>query len=676
MTTLKPAVPEAPAAASIARRLRRGRRRPAPTRPVEAPLVLLGHPNVGKSVLFGAMTRRFVTVSNYPGTTVELSYGTLGVDADQRTVIDTPGVQGLVPWSEDEWITRQVLLDHPDATAVVVVDTKNIRRGMTIVMEVAESGLPMVVVLNMADEAARRGIAVDVARLSDRLGVPVISMVATRRTGLDTLLEALPHARPATCRSGFDVEVEQAVHEIAPRLPSAAISPRALALMYLAGDDRLLDGLDMNEADRRAVPATRERAAEVARRPLAAAIGWQRLRQADAILNEVRTVRRTHRPWRERLGRAASHPLWGWPILGAILLLVYQIVGVFGAGTLVDLFEQKLFANVINPWASSAVEAVVPVTFVQEALVGEYGLITMGLTYSVAIVLPIVGMFFLVFSVLEDSGYLPRLAVMLDRVFRALGLNGKAVLPMILGLGCDTMATMTTRILETRKERLIVTLLLALGVPCSAQLGVLLGMMAGLGAAAVMIWAAVVLSTFLVVGFCAARLVPGQPPPFILEMPPLRMPTLRNIVVKTLARMEWYLKEVVPVFLIATFALYLMHKTGLLTVIERVMAPLISGWLGLPEETAGVFLIGFLRRDYGAAGLFAFSREGLLAPAQVLVSLVVITLFMPCIAHLLIMIKEHGAKTALRVAGLVFAISFLVGGLLHWTMRLAEVAMN
>jgi ferrous iron transport protein B len=262
---------------------------------------------------------------------------------------------------------------------------------------------------------------------------------------------------------------------------------------------------------------------------------------------------------------------------------------------------------------------------------------------------------------------------MLDRAFRTMGLNGKAVLPMVLGLGCDTMATMTTRILETRKERLQVTLLLALGVPCSAQLGVILGMIAGLGVVATSIWAGVVLATMLAVGYLAARVIPGETSDFILELPPIRVPSLWNIVVKTAARMEWYLKEVVPVFVAGTAVLFVLDRLGLLVGIERAMSPLIETWLGLPSAATGAFLVGFLRRDYGAAGLFALARAGALDPLQVVVSLVVITLFMPCMANLLMIVKEHGARTAVAITAIVFPLALGVGGVLNLVLRALDV---
>lgn len=250
-----------------------------------------------------------------------------------------------------------------------------------------------------------------------------------------------------------------------------------------------------------------------------------------------------------------------------------------------------------------------------------------------------------------------------------MGLNGKAVLPMVLGLGCDTMATMTTRILDTEKDRTIVTLLLALGVPCSAQLGVILGMFSGLPIFYLLTWILLIALILVMVGYLAARLLPGEGSDFILELPPLRIPKISNIVVKTLARIEWYLKEAVPLFILGTLFLFILHQTKALALLERISTPLIVHFLGLPAKATEAFIIGFLRRDYGAAGLFMLAREGLLDPRQILVSLVTITLFIPCIAQFFMMIKERGLKKTLWISAVIFPVAFGVGGLLNFLLR-------
>jgi ferrous iron transport protein B len=636
----------------------------------DSPVILVGNPNVGKSVLFGALTGRYANVSNYPGTTVEITRGTLSLNGQPRPVIDTPGINSIIPFSDDERVTQDILLTQASSTIIQVVDMKNLQRGLLIALELAEAGLPFIINLNMADEAKARGIEVDTKQLSAKLGVPVISTVAVRGIGLAKLVEYLGSACPATFTITYDAVIEDALTRLAIYLPKMSVGSRSLALMLLAGDDDLLHRLLPAEREQSAVRIIRQETEQALGQPLAYTITCQRMNAVEAIIKDVVSYNRpSGKLFTETLGRWMVHPIGGWPILAAVLYLLFLFVGVLGAGFLVDVLETRLFGEIINPWLIWLVETLIPIPLLQEFLVGEYGLITMALTYSLAIVLPIVTTFFLAFSILEDSGYLSRLAVMLDRVFRLMGLNGKAVLPMILGLGCVTMATIATRILETRKERLQVTLLLALGVPCSAQLGVILGMITGLGVTAVVIWLAVVISTLLAVGYLAAQVIPGQQSDFILELPTIRMPSLSNIAIKTLARLEWYLKEVVPIFILGTTILFVLDKVKLLGLIERLLSPIIVTWLNLPVEVTGVFLIGFLRRDYGATGLFAMARDGMLTPLQIVISLVVITLFMPCVANVLMIVKEYGTRTALAVAAFVFPFAFLIGGLLNLVLQ-------
>jgi ferrous iron transport protein B len=254
-----------------------------------------------------------------------------------------------------------------------------------------------------------------------------------------------------------------------------------------------------------------------------------------------------------------------------------------------------------------------------------------------------------------------------------MGLNGKAILPMVLGLGCDTMATMTTRILDTEKDRTIVTLLLALGVPCSAQLGVILGMFAGLPLLYISTWIGLIAFILVTVGYLASRVIPGEGSDFILEIPPLRIPQVSNVLIKTLARIEWYLKEAVPLFILGTLILFTLHKTHLLTLLEWVLSPLIVFFLGLPARVTEAFIIGFLRRDYGAAGLFVMAKAGVLTPHQILVSLVTITLFIPCIAQFFMMIKERGIRKTLWISAVIFPVAFGVGGALNFLMKVLGV---
>jgi len=627
-------------------------------------VVLVGNANVGKSALFGRLTGRYTTVSNYPGTTVEVSSGTLALNGHRRPVLDTPGLQSLLALSDDERVARDVALgDH--AATLLVADAKNLRRGMLLAIELGEVGTPFVLVLNMSDEARERGIDVDARALAARLGAPVVPTVATTGLGVRELVDELDHAACPSLDVAYPPPIVEAAARVAAMAPQATAESPGTALLFLAGDRSVLTHLGVDDALADEISKIRDETASALGEPVAYAARRARLAAVDEILADVTSQAETRPRPSEALGRVTQHRLWGWPIMLAVLVAMYAFVGWLGAGVMVGWLEDVVFGRWINPLATRVADVVAPFDVLHDFLVGEYGLVTMALTYGFAIVLPIVVTFFLAFGVLEDSGYLSRLAVMLDRMFRVMGLNGRAVIPMVLGLGCDTMATVTTRTLETRRERIQVTLLLALAVPCSAQLGVILGMITKTGLMGIAIWTVVVLSTLLGVGWLAARVLPGERSDFIVELPPLRVPSVRNVAVKTAARLEWYLREVVPVFVLGTAALFVLDRVGALEAIERWFSPVVVGWLGLPAAATGAFLIGFLRRDYGAAGLFALAGAGAMSGRQMLVAIVVITLFVPCIANLMMIVKEHGRRVAFAVAAFVFPFAVIVGGALN-----------
>lgn len=641
-------------------------------------ILLIGNPNVGKSVIFGFLTGRYVTVSNYPGTTVEVSRGKGYVNKKPYLVIDTPGVNSLVPMSEDEEVTRNILLEEAHDRIVLVADTKNLKRALHITLQLAEMGLPFLLDLNLFDEAASRGITVDTERLSEIIGVEVFSTVATRREGMDRLSRGIEMPRISPFSVKYDSNIEAALKEVEALLPETHISKRALALMILGGDATLTDWLHDNLSGDglHAIEDISRNLSAKYGKPVSYIVSRKRMAEVEKIIDEVFTTSKSEKAgFKYRLGNMMMHPVWGIPVLLAVLYLMYLFVGDFGAGTSVDFLETEVFERFITPWSTKLAETFIPFELLRDLLVGEYGLITMALSYSVAIVLPIVGTFFIAFSALEDSGYLPRLAVMVNKIFRIMGLNGKAVLPMVLGLGCDTMATLTTRILDTKKDRVIVTLLLALGVPCSAQLGVILGMLGGISFKAFLIWMGAVMGVLFLVGFLAAKIIPGDSTDFIYELPPIRLPQFRNIFFKTIARIDWYLREAVPLFILGTLVLFVLDKMNVLVIIEKMASPIVVNFLGLPPKAAEAFLIGFLRRDYGAAGLYALQKDGLMDPMQTVVSLVTMTLFIPCIANLFMIVKERGVKTALWMTAFILPFALIVGGALNFVLRFFGVEL-
>jgi ferrous iron transport protein B len=635
-------------------------------------VALVGNPNVGKSVIFGLLTGRYVTVSNYPGTTVEVSQSNVELDGQRLLIVDTPGVNSLFPMSEDERVTRDILMaERP---------SKNLKRTLALTTQLAEMGLPVVLDLNMMDEAMDRGISIDIDSLKDFMGVDVTGTVAPERKGIKELRAAITRGVPRvpTMKLDYGPLVEDYIGQAARLLPESNISARSLAVMVLSGDESLGAWLraHLDEEGLDAIEKLRDECGEALGKPVGLHINEARMRLAGEITDTV--VKRTERTGgslAELFGRASMHPVWGVLILLAVLYALYEFVGVLGADILVGIVEETIFGEYLNPMFTKVVELLLPVPFIQEMLVGEYGLITMALTYAVGIILPITTTFFIAFSILEDSGYLPRLAIMSNRFFNLMGLSGKAVLPMVLGLGCGTMAVMTTRILESRRDRIIATFLLALAVPCAAQLGVIMGMLGSLSFTALAIWVGSIIVMLLFTGYLASKVVPGEQSEFFLEIPPIRMPSVENIAVKTWNRVFWYLKEAVPLFMLGTFALFVLDKIAVLGVIESIASPVVVGVLDLPEKTTQAFLIGFFRRDYGAAGLFAMASEGLLTPVQMVVSLVTITLFVPCLAHFFMMIKERGMKMSLLMLAIIVPLAVVAGGALNLVLRALKIAL-
>lgn len=639
-------------------------------------IALIGNPNVGKSAIFGLLTGKYVTVSNYPGTTVEIIQGNISINGKRLLLIDTPGVNSLIPMSEDEKVTRDILLTEAPSSVVQVGDAKNLKRTLLITLQLAEMGIPMILDLNMIDEAMDKGVSIDIENLKSILGINIINTIAPQRKGIKELKEAILTPKMPEIKITYDPVIEEYIEKISRLLPPTNISKRSLSLMILSEDESLRDWLKANITDKTLseIEMYRDECKLKLKEPIGYLINKTRIEIAEEITNKV-LKRLSAEGWKllNFIGTISMHPIYGIPVLLAVLYGFYEFVGVFGAGTLVDFIEENIFNEYINPAATKAVKLLIPIEIIQELLVGEYGIITVALTYSIAIILPITATFFIAFALLEDSGYLPRLAIMSNRLFNIMGLNGKAVLPMVLGLGCGTMAVMTSRILETKRDRIITTFLLALAIPCSAQLGVILGMLSALSLKATVIWILSILVVLFISGFLASKIVSGEKTEFFLEIPPIRLPNIMNIFVKTLGRMEWYLKEAVPLFILGTFILFILHKFNLLVFLERITSPVIVNLLGLPEKTTEAFILGFLRRDYGAAGLFTMSQEGLLTPVQSVVSLVTITLFVPCLANFFMIIKERGLKTAFWIVCIVFPAAFIFGGLLNWMLRYFNV---
>lgn len=567
-------------------------------------IALAGNPNVGKSLLFTQLTGRYAEVSNFPGTTVEILSAPFGQDR----LIDTPGVYGLSRQTEEERVALTAILDAD--LVVNVVDGTRLTRDLFLTLQLLDMKKPLIVVVTMADELSRMGARIDIDALSQRLGVPVLSVSGLTGQGLEAVRSAISQT-PPTATLG------EAVFTV----PSEwGLSP-AETLLWHEEDPEV-----MRRVGQRPEPGTRE------------ALYVRRRRRADAISEAVFQSGSRHSRW---LGEVLLTPVGGAVALVVLLAAVYYLVGIVVANVVVGRLEE-LLQGAVTPALANLVALALPVgSWPYRLLVGEYGVVTAGLTYVAGLLLPLIIAFYLVLAILEDSGYLPRLATWLDAGFVRLGLNGRAVIPLVLGFGCVTMATLTTRMLSTERERRMATILLAWTIPCSAQMGVILGLLSGLGWRYPLIYAGIVLGLFITVGTVLDRTLPGQASPLLLDLPPMRWPNGLNILEKTRFKAVGFLREAGPLFLLGTGAIELAHMTGVMGGIDRVVGPFFSFWLGLPGQAASSFLLGFIRRDFGAVGLYAAG----LSPRQILTGAVTLTLFVPCIASTLVIFKERGIRS-------------------------------
>lgn len=600
----------------------------------EDAVVLVGNPNVGKSAVFNALTGAYVDVSNFPGTTVEITKGS----CEGTDVVDTPGIYGVSSFNEEETVARDVVLFAD--RIVNVVDAVHLERDLFLTLQLVDMGVPLVVALNMADEARREGVAIDRDLLEDLLGVPVIETVAVQGTGTDELRAALAKARPGHA----DPEITAPLLEMAARVGS-----RAEALLVLEGDEVVAERHGIMPGEMRDEIYTRRRA-----------------RVNDMVGHVVREETRGA-SFPAKLSLMMMNPLTGIPLLGLLLFAMYKVLGELVAGTVVGFTEgtimQGYWVPFVERWVGSLVAHGSPL---YTMLAGEFGVLTMTPTYLLGVILPLVTGFYLLLALLEDSGYLPRIAALSDRALTSVGLNGRAVIPLILGLGCVTMGTLTTRILGNKRERFIATALMAIAVPCSAQIAVIAALMARVAWYYSLAYFAILIGIFAVVGTLLERLTPGQSTELLIDLPSLRLPRLDNVVRKSMLKVWHFMKEVAGFFLVGALLISGLQALGFLDWIQGAARPLTVGWLGLPPQAATAFVMGFVRRDFGAAGFFTMH----LTDAQLLVAMVTITLFVPCIASVMVILKERGWR---YVAGLIASsvgLAFLLGGVVFRVIEL------
>ena len=625
-------------------------------------VALVGNPNVGKSVVFNYLTSSYVDVSNYAGTTIEVSVGNLKLSETEKPcsdyafqVIDTPGIYSVSNLQEEETVTRDYILEAD--LIINVVSALSLGRDLFLTKQLADMGKPMLVLINQYDEAKKHKINVKVKVISQALGLDVELSSATLGEGLEELrtyiLNFIDNAKFKPGRISKEVD-----NYCVPYLEM--VFDRASALLIAEADAELAKAngivLPLNATSRRKE------------------IYNIRNREVDELVREA--VSEIQFAWMDKLGDLFLNPVIGsFTAVVVVYTFLFLFLGVFVAGTTVDFLENSIFKAYYEPFMRSLVGSIIPydnssmaatlfidpVRALGTILVGDYGVLTLTITYLYALLLPLVFGFYLGLAFLEDSGYLPRLAVLVDGVLSSLGMNGRAIIPLILGGGCVTMATVTTRLLSTKKEKLITIALLGLTIPCSAQLGVIQGLLTNIGGFLPwLIWGGTLFLVFLLTGLVLNKLVPGECGHFVSDIPPIRLPVFKNLMQKTIQRTKIFMNEAIPAFFIAALVVSVLQVTGILKNIINWAEPIMADVLLLPKEVTLSFILGMIRRDFGAFGLMEIP----LSAAQLVTVCVVLTLFVPCIATVAVMIKEKNLKIAMGIWVSSWILALGIGAIL------------
>jgi ferrous iron transport protein B len=598
-------------------------------------IVLAGNPNVGKSIFFNYLTGIYVSVSNYPGTTLDISSGKMG----DAAVYDTPGVYGVGSINDEERVARDFIMSAD--IIINVVDASHLERDLFLTQQLIDLDKRVIVALNMMDEVEKNNIAIDLETLEKELGVPIIPTTAAKNRGLDKLKHSIEKAVSGNSIFKDNPELKTELLKVESKTGN-----RADSLMVLEEDDNIR----CKYPNLKNVPDIREE------------IYIARRQRVDQITDQVLSYDENSNQFARKIGAYMLKPVTAIPMLLGLLYIMYQFIGVFVAQTIVNFTEGYLFAGIYEPFIRKIIGNSIGLeNFFGQLMAGDYGILTMAVTYIFGLLLPLVAGFYFLLSILEDSGYLPRIAVLMDRLLQKIGLNGRAIIPMLLGFGCVTMATITTRLLGTKRERIIAIFLLGLAIPCSAQLGVIAGLIAQLDLFYILVYVLTIFVVYVLAGTFLNKVLPGESSDLLIDLPPIRMPDLKNIFNKTYQQTLAFVKEAGPIFILGAALITLMQKTGLLALISKGAEPITVSWLGLPAETATAFVMGIIRRDFGAAGLTAIA----LSPAQITISLITLTLFVPCIAAMMIMVKERNFKEAVYIWFGSWITAFITGGLVN-----------
>ena len=560
-----------------------------PVRP-QKNILLMGNPNVGKSAVFSRFTGVRVNISNYPGTTVEFAQGTAVIDNEKVTIIDVPGTYAVNATSKAEEVAVGML--EKGDLVINIIDATKLERNLYLTLELLERDIPVVVALNMWDDTKHQGIEIDVKKLEEILGVPVIPTCGLTGEGINDLLKNLHKTKPQKRKTLFIDEK------------------------------------------------------------------WKEI---GKIVERVQKLHHRHHTLLERLEDLSIKPLTGIPIAAGVLYLMFKIVRFVGEG-LINYILDPLFNNFYYPFITKLI-SLIPVELVRTLLLGtgselmeSFGVLTTGLYVPMVVVLPYIISFYFVLSFLEDLGYLPRLAVMLDNLFHRIGLHGYASIPVMLGLGCKVPSILGIRILENKREKIIALAFTLMIAPCMPQTAMIISLVGKYGGKYLTMIFATLALTAVAMAWVLNKIIKGEAPPVIIDMPPYRLPKPNTFFKKLWMRIRGFLLEAVPLIILGIFVINILDGLGVIKVLVNAFGAPMKYILGLPEEAVSVVVLGFLRKDISIALLEPFN----LSVKQLVIASVFLVLYLPCLATFSILIKELGVKDCLKVVLLMFTLALMV----------------
>ncbi len=632
------------------------------SRPVKT-IAIVGLPNTGKSQVFNNLTGEYTLVANYPLTTVEIKRTRCEIGGEPYEVIDTPGLHCLYIHSEEELIVRDMIFKEAPDIIIQCIDANQLKQSLTLTADLLELGIPMVISLNAIDETARRGVWIDSDKLSHLLGVPVVESIAVNGLGTRELEDAISKARRGNWSLKYGEVVDGGISAIVSELPEEMSFKRKVASLLLLADPFLTDYLTEKYSREKVTRLQKEvnRIRREFKGDFGRAINNKRSQWVDEIVeNATKKQKVTPGEFSRAFGRLSRHPIFGLPILAFFLVTTYLLV------THVAGFLDKILSVVLLDPVVGYITRLLPSGFWNEFLVGDYGILTLGLFNAIVTILPILSVFFLMFGFLEDIGYIPNLCVLTKRIFARIGLTGKSIMPLVLGFGCKTMATLTTSGLRSRKEKFIAVYLIAFAIPCSAQMGVDMAIFGRIGFKAFLIGYGALAIIELCAGLALNKIIKDEEKSdFIQELPAIRVPSPKAIATKTYYRLYWFLKEAIPIFIIAAAALFLLDKTGALDLTKTLMRPIVEGWLGLPRNIVDVLILAIARHEAAAGLTLRMVDAGELNYIQCIVTVVITTMFVPCFANVVAMCKQMGIKTGLAMAFAINISAFFLAGILN-----------